>query len=449
MTVLSSSFKDPSGFVFKQDNQIFRQVNTSYQENYDFLFKSGIYNELTKGNLLVSHEEITSSKTPPGAYKILKPRPIPFISYPYEWSFSQLKDAALLTLHIQKTALKFGMSLKDATNFNVQFLLGRPILIDTLSFEKYQVGTPWIAYKQFCEQFLAPLALAAEKDISLIKLLQIFPGGIPLEITSKLLPLKSKLKPGLLIHLLLHAKSQKKYAASALPQKTSPFSLTSMLGLLDSLESVVNSLSWPISQTVWSTYETNLPKQKIVADYLKFVHPKTLWDLGANTGTFSRLAASQGIFTVSVDNDPAVVEINYQQVKKGQEKNILPLWIDLVNPTPGLGWANVERDSLLSRPHPDCLLVLALIHHLAISNNLPLPILASFFARLAPSLIIEFVPKEDPQTKRLLQSREDIFPNYTIQNFEKEFSRFFQILKKSSISKSDRTIYLMKLKNTR
>ena len=452
---LQASFRDPSGFVFTKEGSLFRQVNKGYKENYDFIIKSGLYKKLTDEQLLIPHTEtnLELAQTK-GAYMVLKPEQIPFISYPYEWCFSQLKDAALLTLEIQKIALEHGMSLKDSSAFNIQFLEGKPILIDTLSFEKYKEGEPWVAYKQYCQHFLAPLSLMAYTDIRLSRLFQLYIDGVPLDLASRLLPLKTKLKPSLLIHLHLHAVSQKRYSDKAFPKDKikGKMSKRSFLGLIDSLEGAVKGLGWEPKGTEWADYyETKLnyipqslrEKANLADKFLTDIKPKSVWDVGANTGLFSRIASDKGIQTVSFDIDPAAVELNYKTVVERKEKNILPLIIDLTNPTPAIGWENQERMSLLERGPVDTILALALVHHLAISNNLPLDQLASFFTKVCQSLIIEFVPKEDSQVQKLLATRVDIFPNYTKEGFEDVFSNFFTIKNKSDIKGSKRILYLM------
>lgn len=451
---LPSSYKDPSGFVFLHKKRIMRQINRSYKDNYDFLLHSGLYQKLVDAGLLIPHQEIKSGFAGAQAYKIIQPKMIPFISYPYEWCFSQLKDAALLTLEIQKIALGFGMSLKDGSSFNVQFLEGKPIFIDTLSFEKYEEGRPWVAYKQFCEQFLGPLALAAHTDIRLMKLLENYTGSISLDLAAKLLPLTAKVKPGLLMHLWLHSRIQKKFSGRVINKNRQSFNRRALMGLVENLEDTLRGLNWNPEKSTWSDYYSQSSlrsyqrlafeqKQAIIKKYLGLTGPKTLWDLGSNTGLFSRTAAKLGIFTVSLDNDPLVVEQNYKDVKKEKEKNILPLWIDILSPTASIGWENQERTSLLLRPLPDTIMALALVHHLAIANNLPLGKLAQFFAKLCRSLIIEFIPKEDQQVRMLLQNREDIFPDYNRQSFENEFSKNFTLKKRAALSDSKRVLYLM------
>ncbi len=451
---LGASFRDPSGFLFQKEGILYRQINKSFKENFDLLNSSGLYKKLVDEDLLIPHKETDQKDTITSeAYKVIQPKKIPFISYPYEWCFSQLKDAALLTLNINKIAIDHGMSLKDASAYNIQFLDGKPILIDTLSFEKYE-EKPWVAYKQFCQHFLAPLALMSYVDIDLNKLSRVNIDGIPLPLTSKLLPLKTKLKPGLLIHLHLHASSQKRHAdkGEKIQTKNIKLSKRSMLGLIDSLEGAVKGLKWNPKGTEWGDYyEGNLNylpaslryKANLVEKFLSVVKPKTVWDLGGNTGLFSRIASNKGIFTVSSDIDPAAIEINYRTIVEKGEKNILPLLIDLTNPSPGIGWENIERDSFISRGPTDTILALALIHHLAISNNVPLEKLAEFFSSLGKHLIIEFIPKKDSQVQKLLATREDIFPDYTKEGFEKEFEKYFIIKKSESIKGSKRTLYLM------
>lgn len=450
---IPASFRDPSGFLFFKDGLIYRQVNTIYKHNYDHLVNSGLYKILVDSGLLISHDEVDINyPKSDSAYKVLKPELIPFISYPYEWSFSQLKDAALTTLKIQKKALSFGMTLKDCSTYNVQFMKGKPVFIDILSFEKYHEGKPWVAYKQFCQHFLAPLALMSYRDIRLNQLFRVYIDGIPLDLAASLLPFRTRFKFSLLSHIYLHAKSQKHFADKSLKKETAKrkFSLQSFLGLVDSLESSVKKLKWSPKDTEWVHYYMDNSyvsyidhKKQLIAEFLDKINPKTVWDIGANTGLFTRIASNKGIQTISFDVDPACVEMNYLTTVEKREINILPLLFDLTNPSPKIGWENQERMSLLERGLADTVLALALIHHLAISNNLPLEKIALFFKKICSSLIIEFVPKSDPKVQKLLASREDIFPDYTKKAFESEFSKLFSIQTSVKIRGSERTLYLM------
>jgi len=454
---LASSFRDPSGFLFTRSGNLYRQVNETYRSHYERLMDSGLYQDLVTSGWLVAHQVVDiPAENLELAYLVIQPERIPFISYPYEWSFSQLKDAALSTLAIQKMALEKGMSLKDASAYNIQFHKGRPILIDTLSFEAYREGEPWTAYRQFCQHFLAPLALMAYVDFRLSQLLRTYIDGIPLDLASKLLPRRTKMNLSLATHIHLHAATQQRYSDKTLNRATLQrrMSKIAFLGLIDNLESSVRRLSWKPSGTEWGGYYTDtnyLPaalehKKKIVSNFLEQIKPQYLWDLGANTGLFSRLASDRGIYTVAFDIDPAAVELNYRDSLKAQEKNLIPLVMDFTNPSPSIGWQNRERDSLMERAPAEAAMALALIHHLVISNNVPLPQLARFFCDVTHWLIIEFVPKTDSQVQRLLATRADIFPDYHFDGFEKAFGAYFRVVASVDVQESQRRIYLMEKK---
>lgn len=459
MDRVHGSFRDPSGFLFKHDGVLYRQINRKYAEEYDLLMGSGLYENLTKGRLLIPHEEATTAPADPQhAYKVIRPDTVLFISYPYEWSFSQLKDAALATLAIQLRAMKFGMSLKDASAYNIQFHEGRAVLIDTLSFEKYQEGMPWVAYRQFCQHFLAPLALMSKVDVRLLQLLRIHIDGIPLDLASRLLPVSTRLNFGLLTHIHLHAKAQQRYADRQVEVKTQKggMSRQAFQGLVESLQAAVRALEWNPTGTEWGDYYTFTnysdasfeEKKKIITEWVTRVDPRSVWDMGANTGFFTRIASERGIPSVSFDIDPAAVEKNYRQVRSAKEKNILPLVQDLTNPSPSLGWHHSERDSLLERSPADMVFALAIIHHLAISNNVPLPQIAEFFHGLGKWLVIEFVPKSDSQVQKLLASREDIFDEYTVEGFERCFEKIFFFRERVIIEGTERLLYLMESRKT-
>jgi len=451
---VSSSFRDPSGFLFvAEDGNLYRQINITYQQNYEMLMSSGLYHKLSNTGFLVAHRETELSfRRDELAYKIIRPDLVPFISYPYEWCFSQLKDAALLTLSIQKMALEYGMSLKDASNYNVQFVRGRPLFIDTLSFESYREGEPWVAYRQFCEHFLAPLLVMKYIDPRFIQLLRVYIDGIPLDVAARMLPFHTRINPKLLVHVHLHARSKSHYAGKGIEKRAKKFSKLAMLGFIDSLESLIRGLTMASRETEWADYysdtnystEAHDEKKRLVRQFLHTLGPTSVWDLGANDGTFSRLASDKRIPTISFDMDPSCVEESYMRVRKENEDFILPLLMDLTNPSPDLGWDGAERESFASRGPCDTLMALALIHHLAISNNVPLTKIASAFRRICHSLIIEWIPKEDTQVRRLLASRMDIFDDYSRESFESSFKHHFDIIERSVIKGSDRVIYLMK-----
>jgi hypothetical protein len=450
----ASSFRDPSGVVFyDKNNDVFRGIREKYKSNYEFFINSGLYDELVNKGLIVSHNEVKNS-TNIQFYKVIKPEKVPFISYPYEWSFSQLKTAALTTLEIQRISLNYGMILKDSSVYNIQFFGRKAKLIDTLSFEVYKEGIPWVAYKQFCQHFLAPLALMSLNDVRLSRLLRLYVDGIPLDLTIKLLSKKYIFHSSVFTHIFLHSLSQTKYSNKKINKKYlhKNFSKLSMLGIIDNLVTAISKLRLKSGNTEWGNYYniTNYSsksfnnKKRIVLEYVKFVNPKNVWDFGSNNGEFSRIASNLGSYVVSIDIDPVAVENNYLYSVGKDENNLLPIVLDLTNPSPSIGWANNERLSITDRGPTDLIFSLALIHHLAISNNLPFQKIAEYFGSLCSYLIIEFIPKTDSKVKILLSTREDIFENYDINSFESVFKNYFKIVKKDEISGSKRVMYLMK-----
>jgi SAM-dependent methyltransferase len=429
---LPSSFRDPSGYVYKEGKKIFRSISTSYRPIYSKLMDSGLYNILTRENLLIEHEELKNG--------FLSPSIVPFISYPYEWSFSMLKDAALLTLQVAKLSLDSGMNLKDASSYNIQFVSGKPIFIDTLSFYPYEEGDTWPAYRQFCQHFLVPLALASQKDIRLLELLKTYIDGLPLNLGSRLLSTGTFGKPSLLMHITVHSKGVGT-SGKRISMKKKNF-----LSLLKNLEDTIKGLKWKPSGN-WEDYtsitsysaKAYFTKKEVVSTILERLSPTTVLDLGANTGEFSRLVSrSGGIGTVAVDSDPACVELNYLN----RDAGILPLVIDLSNPSPALGWSSKERESFSSRCDFDMVMGLALIHHLAIGNNIPLDYFVNYVSSLGKNLLLEFVPKEDPKVRKMLLTRADIFDSYSEENFSKVLSTTFKEVVAFPIEDSVRILYL-------
>lgn len=447
-----SSFRDPSGVVFKQNGTLYRQINKCYQKQFDTLIESGLYGHLVEKHLLISHADFASDDMPADAVRIICPVRVPFISYPYEWSFGQLKDAALTTLKIQRQAIDYSMILKDASAYNIQFVGGSAILIDTLSFDYYEEGRPWIAYGQFCRHFMAPLLLMAYTDIRLSQLLRIYIDGIPLDLASKLLKGKGGLTAKQHIHW--HARLSSKHAEDGKKAgvlKIYNIKKFSYIAMIDSMIRAVEKLELKGIQTEWGEYyehsnytdEASKNKAHIVTGFLEEANPQIVWDFGANDGRYSRIASKLGAEVVAFDIDPIAVERNYQAVK-GSGMNFLPLIMDLTNPSPAIGFANRERPTVFDRQKADCIMALAVIHHLAISNNLPLAKIADWFSEICEYLIIEFVPKDDSQVKTLLATREDIFPEYTKEGFEKTFAECFTLVAATSVAESLRTMYLYK-----
>ncbi|MDB5251274.1 MAG: Nodulation protein noeA [Flaviaesturariibacter sp.] len=457
-----SSFRDRSGYIFYEGEKVFRVVGNSYKKEYDQLHSSGLYKHLTENGLLIAHEEVPADLWPAhlassDVYKLVQVPTLPFVSYSYEWSFQQLKEAALLTVQIQLAALAHGMTLKDASSFNVQFSGGKPLFIDTLSFEEYEEGRPWVAYRQFCTHFLAPLSLISLVSPDLRRLSQLSVEGIPLSLTSRLLPRKTRFSPFFQMHIHLHAKLENKYSGDVQASKkvTRSLSKTRLTAIISHLQSGVNSLQLPVSKTEWSDYYEQFSysdasiehKKTLVREWAGEIMPARTWDLGCNTGLFSEVVQAVSGQVVSFDIDYMAIEKFYAALKKKPYTNVLPLVLDLGNPTPAIGWANLERKSFADRGPADLILSLALIHHLCLGNNVPLGHVASLFAKLARHLVIEFVPKSDPQSQRLLVTRADVFDDYHKEGFEAAFGEYFTIRKRELISGTERTLYLMTCKS--
>jgi len=444
-----ASYKDPSGFIFQASGKFYRQVNKIYAAHYDLLISSGLSSLLQQKKLLLAHKEVKENMLHSGDwYLTLLPEQIPFTSYPYEWCFEQMKDAALMTLEIVKVSVDKGMILKDASPYNVQFLNGRPVFIDTLSFEKYDPSLPWIAYRQFCESFLFPLLLSHYHKTSIQPFLNSYPNGIPVNVTAKLLPWKSRLNPGVSLHVFLQNKLSKKSKNAG---QANSFSKNKLLNLISHLEGIIRDLD-NTDKTEWSNYYAGSisggeylgKKEEIVNNLLQKVDGRKILDLGANEGFFSHLAAAKNFDVVAVDKDDQCINALYKKIKGKNITNILPLCIDLMNPSPASGFAHNERASFGARIHTDAVMALALIHHLAIGHNLPLSRIAEYLFALSHQLIIEFVPKEDEKVQLLLQNKKDIYPQYTREHFENIFRERFTITEKAQVPDNDRIIYLMK-----
>jgi hypothetical protein len=447
-----SSYRDPSGFIFEKEGTLYRQVNQSFSGHFDHFIQSGCYKHLVERGLLIPHEQIdTNISGHPDFHTTLRPERIHYISYPYEWSFDMLKDAALLTLQLIREAMHYGMILKDATPYNIQWHRNRLIFIDTLSFEKYQ-EVPWIAYRQFCESFLGPLLLMHYSRKPLHTLFLSWPDGIPLDIIRSLLPKRTRFSLHIYLHIHLHQKISGR-KPSATTNAMPVFSRAKLLRLLTSLETLITSLQLPADPTTWSGYyeEASLrndylqQKTSIISSWLNDLPAvKTAADLGANRGEFSHLLAKRGIQVIAADFDAYCINQLYRAIKSNGQQYIQPLIIDLANPSPAIGVNNEERSPFVSRTNKDMIFALALVHHLAIGKNIPFEKIAAFLGRMGKYLVIEYVPKEDEKIRQMLAHKKDIYEDYTEDKFVTAFNQHFSIEKKMLIPGSTRTLYLMK-----
>lgn len=454
---VAASFRDPCGAVYSQNGDLFRTVNLPYKAHYEHLQSSGLLERLWDRGWMIPFQEDAVPRLP-AAWKTLRVRRIPFLSFPYEWSFSQLKAAALLTLDIQIAALEKGMSLKDASAYNIQFDGTTPICIDCLSLEVLEDGAPWVAYAQFCRHFLAPLMLMAKVHLDASLMLRDHIDGIPLDLASAMLPLGTQLSPATQIHIHLHARMQRRHAdsrVSARRARNVRVSRATIGRLAESLRSLVDGITLPAAKTTWGDYyaDTNYSeeafaaKREGVAALLDRLAPGSVLDIGANTGGFSRLARQRAALVIAADMDPLAVERHYQTLVSEKADGVLPLVVNLSNPSPSLGWQNEERASFLERCDVDTILALALIHHVSIGNNVPFELSARLFAALGRHLILEFVPREDSQVQLMLATRRDIFDGYTLDALISAYEPYFTLGARSEIKGSGRTLLLFDRKD--
>jgi hypothetical protein len=451
---IPASFRDPSGFVFERDGRLLRQINHSFAEEWSAFEQSALLQELTRDRILINHEgaplELAWDEH---AAAVIEPERVELITYPWEWSFSQLRDAALLTLDAQERAAAAGFTLRDASAFNVQFVRGRPILIDTLSFEPATEEEPWLPYREFCEQFVAPLALMGYRDVRLGLLMRPMPSGIPLDLASAMLPTRTRLSTGIATHIHLHARAQARPISleTATRAKTPRVSSLGRRALTDHLRRTIDGLRKPRTRTPWASYETTSTyspaaahaKLRLVSELLQQAPGRWVWDVGANRGWFSLSAAESGREVVALDSDAGSVDAFYRRLRSSGEEHVLPLVMDIANPTPGVGWALEDYPSLLDRCNADVILALALIHHLAIGRNIPLQRISALFAHLAEWLIIEWVPKEDPMVAAMLAHREDVFGEYDEASFKRAFGADFSFERSEPIPDSGRVLHLL------
>ena len=442
-SAIFSSFRDPASRILKKEDSFYRQITSAGITDFRQLTNSGLARTLVDRGMLTPFEVAEDN----GDSTLLRLQTIKFVNYPYEWCFGQLRDAAVLTLEIMMTSLQHGMILKDASGFNVMFENSRPVFIDHGSFTVYRPDTPWQAYRQFVMHFLSPLLLMKHRDIAYNTELKNHLDGFPLQYASKLLPRRTWLELCPLLHIHLHSSFEQKYSDSRAPGRQVKLAKNKLLDLLSYLKDYLRAMHPPQTKTEWGNYycdhnysiEAFADKKRIVREFIYAVKPASVIDIGANNGEFSQIAASVSGQVIAADIDPAAVEQLYRQ----KHERILPLLQDLNNPSPPLGVLNLERLSFLERAQSDLVMGLALIHHLRISGNWPIAYIARFFAGCAPAAVIEFVPKDDSQVRRLLRSREDIYDDWTLEEVVKEFQNYYQTCETVPIEDCGRSLLLL------
>ncbi|HPT50420.1 MAG TPA: class I SAM-dependent methyltransferase [Accumulibacter sp.] len=446
------SFRDPRGRVYSHDGRIFRAIAPKALGDYRWLMDSGLYSRLVGKRWLTAAVEIETPSTQTGSL-VIEHEKIPFVSYPYEWTFSQLKAAAVHQLDVHLEALDHGVTLSDASAYNVQFIDANPIFIDVLSFVRYQEGMFWAAHRQFCEHYLHPLLFTAKFGIPFNNWLRSNIEGLSGQDLVRLLPLHYKLSLRTFLNVTLPCWLQQSSSTNdAAVQRATKrhLSKAALKLMLTSLRDWILTMNPKAGKTTWSRYyekdhnysevEAGV-KHRIVSEFIAYRAPRTVWDMGCNTGIFSETVLAAGARRViGFDFDQMALEGAYRRAKE-KKLAFLPLFQDAANPSPNHGWNGAERKSLFSRNNADALIALAFEHHLAIGRNIPLDQLVAWLVSLAPVGLVEFIPRGDSNLDRLLRHREDIFENYTEANFRSAIEDVAQVDRVDVISTSGRKLY--------
>ena len=456
-TRIAGSFRDPKGHVFSRGSEIFRTISPLGVEGYLRARDSGLLSELESRGWLVPGREIDPRSAAAagldGAMVLQHPR-LPFISFPYEWPFAALKDAALLHLDLNLECLERGFSLSDASAYNIQFDGHRPRFIDLLSIQPYAEGEPWFGYRQFCEQFLNPMLLTARLGIPHHAWYRGSLEGIPAVDLAPMLRLRDRLDWRIFSHVILQARLQRASQTDPTRSSTSArrikLSRNSYRAILTQLRDWISRLTTRhTGKTTWAdyaqsnTYSGNeyIEKRAAIAEFCGRTQPDLLWDIGCNTGDFSAVALQSGARQcIGFDADQGALDQAYARAKS-QSLNFLPLYQDLANPSPSQGWDEAERPGVQARRGADALLALAIIHHLAIGRNVPLPDAVRWLVSLAPQGVIEFVPKTDPTVRMMLALRHDIFADYTEEAFAAALANQASVVAARQVTATGRKLF--------
>ena len=452
------SFRDPAGKIFYKENRVFRRLSSMGAERYLALKESGIITHSISKGFLIGTKEITDAEINKnnGEELILEHDKIPYISYPYEWSFSQLKKAAIFHLDFHLFLLENNATLIDASAYNVQFVGSKLKFIDVLSIQKYNEGEYWKGHKQFCENFLNPLVLKSKKGIKFNNWFKGNLEGIETNELNNLLSIFDKLSYNIFVHVHLLNKIEEKYTSKKtlepIKKNKNKISKKNLMAMLSQLKSFISGLKDHKSVSTWDGYSANNSysnedknkKIDFVSNFCKENNFDLMADLGCNDGEYSNLCLKNGCKKV-IGFDFDINAINRAYVNASKENlNFLPLYFDASNPSSNIGWHQNERKGFIERANFDALIALAFEHHLAIGKNIPLDDVVRWLVSLAPVGLIEFVPKEDETIKKMLEFKGDIFPKYTQANFEKYLLEHSQIISTDIVSKSGRSIYKYK-----
>jgi SAM-dependent methyltransferase len=456
------SFRDRDSRVVVAPDAVYRALSGTGAGDWQALHDSPLLERLTSQERLIATEEVGRDALgdgaldilPEGTETVLRHERVPFVSYPYEWPFGMLRDAALLQLDLQIAALDEGLTLKDATPYNVQFRGAAPVFIDVGSFERLREGEPWAGYRQFCMLFLYPLLLQAYKDIPFQPWLRGSIDGITPSEAVRFFTFRDRFRRGVLSHVALHARLERRYesreAGEIKEEHRAQYKPGRTKALIQGMRSVVSKLSWKAGDTAWTNYRQECTYSDADAEHkADFVRaaaaaakPGLTWDMGCNDGAYSRIAAEHSDYVVAFDYDQATVEALYRSLRDGDDR-ILPLVGNLADPSPGLGWRGLERRTLEDRGRPDLVLALALIHHVSITANVPIAEFLDWLRELGATLVIEFPKREDPMVRKLLSGkREGSNADYELETFERLLGERFEVERSEPLPSGVRILYL-------
>lgn len=450
----AASYRDPAGHVHLIDGKVYRSILPAGVANFRAACDSGFLQAATADGRLIEGREVDRSvlavEEPAAEHVIEHPR-LPFISYPYCWSFYGLRAAALLTLDLHIDALDHGLTLSDASAYNVQFNGPRPIFIDYLSLIRYEEGQVWLGYRQFCEQFLNALLLTAKTGVSFQPWYRGTLEGIPTGDLAALLPFRSKLHPLVALHTVLQGRLQRSVSAQQTSKaQTIRLSRAALKNNLRSMRGFVAGLRPPVAHnTPWQEYERNAQysteereqKARFVSRIVAATGARTVWDLGCNSGAYSEISLQSGAeLAIGFEPDPGALNAAFRRAESRQ-LNFLPLSVDLTNPSPSSGWMQRERQGIQQRANADLVLCLALLHHLVIGRNLPLAEVLAWLVSLAPNGVVEFVPKADPMAQQLLTWKPAIAPDYELDTLRTMLGALARITREEVVTASGRTLF--------
>jgi hypothetical protein len=456
------SFRDWDSRVFVSPDGIVRALTEAGAADWEALAQSDLFRELTETGELVATEvagddvlaEVQRLDPSGGWTAALVHGRIPFVSYPYEWPFSMLKDAALLQLRLLSAALAEGLMLKDSTPYNVQWRGARPVFVDVGSFERAREGEPWAGYRQFCMLFLYPLMLEAYRGTPFQPWLRGSIDGISPTDFRSLFTRRDMFRRGALRHVFLHANLEARYASRGGEVRSelseAGFDRRLVEANVAGMTKLVRQLDPRRSSTAWADYRSTCTyddsdtarKDDFVTRVVHARRRELVWDLGGNDGRYSRIASSAADYVVAVDSDRQVVDALYSALRAEGDRKILPLVVDLSDPSPARGWANAERATLVDRGAPDLVLALALVHHLSISGNVPLREVVGWLRSHDCEVVVEFPHRDDPMVQRLLSAkRDDSHPDYSRETFHALVGASFRIAETLELPSGTRTLY--------